>query len=1430
MAVILSLMMAVPVIWGQDDPAAHTVIVPYDVEKPVSAQKAERYYLDRATFEKLWSLAKENRMPVADEAVKDSPLAVVHSALHRVTVEEGRLLIQSRFTVASRGRWAQVAMRYAHDTDEKNAGPDGGLVMRDWRVDGRPAAFTEGVISLETPGMHEVEVTVEMKRMRGWSHVRLKTPQAEAGMVSLTVPVTDGSPVLGEGVMVTEEAADGDARAFTAMLGARDVLEITRRPRRPRADEEPPAVADERLLVTASADRADAVVADIRFEFPGTERTRFSVILDADLRLDGWRLSREGRVLPLKQWTLRVMEGRRVMDFDLATPVAEGLQMLIEGSRSFVAGARKTPFIEPVASRGKRVIGLLHDESVSLNPQPTATQRRVERPDAKSLVMVGARGQVTELHFQSKAAEPLAYTLGRAVSKRECKADYVFQLHPHKLEMMVALTLRDTRESWSQFRLGMPAGFEVQSVSGTALAGWKREGDDLILHWQPGIVLPEARLVVYLARPSPEARQQWALQPLRLADFSKHEGTALIVAHAAMDARLEGFVSAPDLKEVDPSARKTAFAVAPPQTVHRAVTFERGDWTLTAALTRQPARFSADTVALAQATEAGLLVSQQVALQVEGGALARVTLKMPATLPEAEVRGEALREVQTRVNGAVREYDCSFQTDILGRTTLALDVGLPPAATQEVPFIEVVGAERLRRFFVLDNASRRESRVLESAGVEACAKSALPYLPEVMTQPVFYQGKGATAGRLRIGYEELKSTEGNAAIVTLADITSVWRGDGERWDTVVYSIFNRSLQFLPVILPEKAELIAASVSGAAVRADEQTGTDGRRVRLIPLIQTRAGQRSLEVRLVYRLRQAMTPAALMRQGTLRMDDPEIPGISAERTTWTAILPKRFAITGVDGNMEEVAEESRLAEKLQGWLADLGRINRSLSSKEAYYDSKESGEYAIREAEKLVKQIEEVTKQADDGNNFKKQLELSKDGAKPLLDLGKDDDGKEKALRRQVDGDLEKVREELRRQTVTLTENKISQPVFSTRKSGEKGNRLLGNAWNVNGGSVSTAKPTEFDDFINYGTPIQIAATDALGYPSLITLNDNVVARGEFLKVPVSRDSAVMVNGGIAGVSDVSKLGAGKAGLGGTNTYTGAVTIAGGELQANPERSVDLDAPVSEPSMRADAGLHGDGFANLSEATTESLEAKGPSFNNSRANAFKGKIVAGGRDTSRSGTAAITPGNVDGLLPPVQAQSAGQLVAGAKIVSTAQNSAITLPNADVMDMPDLSKMEDEKARSLLNNAVADSMQGRVGGGFGVGAAPLAPASPVLPPADPFGMPAPMIAVAEPAKKTAIVEFDPPEIRQSRGLEAQLANQLRVKGRQSLAVEIPSDGRSYHFRKLKDHAVLELKIKRAWTSGQKNQAVVLGAGFVIWLGLVAWKRRTRQPPRHA
>jgi hypothetical protein len=113
----------------------------------------------------------------------------------------------------------------------------------------------------------------------------------------------------------------------------------------------------------------------------------------------------------------------------------------------------------------------------------------------------------------------------------------------------------------------------------------------------------------------------------------------------------------------------------------------------------------------------------------------------------------------------------------------------------------------------------------------------------------------------------------------------------------------------------------------------------------------------------------------------------------------------------------------------------------------------------------------------------------------------------------------------------------------------------------------------------------------------------------------------------------------------------------------------------------------------------------------------------------------------------------------------------------------------------------------------------------PADPFAA-APAAPAAKPsagdgAKKADQVDkigdaFDAPEIPQSFGLEAQVSSQLRATGRRSLLVEVPSDGQAYHFRKLKDHAVLELHLQKAWTAEQKSTAIWLGVGLAVW-GLV-------------
>jgi hypothetical protein len=151
-----------------------------------------------------------------------------------------------------------------------------------------------------------------------------------------------------------------------------------------------------------------------------------------------------------------------------------------------------------------------------------------------------------------------------------------------------------------------------------------------------------------------------------------------------------------------------------------------------------------------------------------------------------------------------------------------------------------------------------------------------------------------------------------------------------------------------VILPEGAELISVSVSGEPVRADEEA-QNGKRVRLIPLIHTRPGQRALEVKMIYRFAQEKN--GLKSDTTL--DDPELVGLSVERTAWTVWTPKGWKLEDFDGNMTETAQEGRELQQLEGMLSELGEVNRVLASGKLEYDDAAA---AYGDANALAQQVQ------------------------------------------------------------------------------------------------------------------------------------------------------------------------------------------------------------------------------------------------------------------------------------------------------------------------------------------------------------------------------------------------------------------------------------------------------------------------------------------
>ena len=912
------------------DPAAHTVIVPYDTKKPLT-QTPSRYYLGYDEFQRLWSLAKENRKPKPGAKDDETQHAVIHEALYDARIEPNGLVLTARLTAVTRGTWTKLLLPFDRLDEGQKA------LVGEVTVNGRAAALADGWLTFEKAGSQAVSLTVTLPMAKDWSALKMKLPPAMSGVLALHGGRSEGWPRINDAAALTA-AADAEGRVFTHPLGVHRQLELARTVRGlEQTQPEVPAATLEAKLSFAELTQPkwDAV---LRYEFPGATRTALSFSVNTDnTYVDDIQVHSGGQRAPMARIETHLEPGRKHFTLHLQHEITGEAEVRLSGDR--ISGKEEVfDAPRPAARRIQQRLTLSHDGSHELKPLPDPAQQRVDSSATSStFAFTGTSG----LRFEAKAAAEFGAV----------EASYVFQLGEQKAEILAALTVKRKRGTWLRFRAGLPEGYEVQSVQGPVVAAWQHDGRGLYVHFTPQAGA-EARFVVHLTRAVQQAVTQWKVEPLELPGFEKHTSKVLLVAHAATELRLPAL--ADGLQELDATALDSVFAIAPPMEKKRAFQVDgAAAWTTQATLARQPARFAAETVALVLASDAGIRVSQQLGITVEQGALRNVSLTLPASLPEAVVSGPLLREMRSRIENGLRIYECSFQSDVLDATTLTFDLDLPLGAELNVPFATVPGAGRVTRWFVVDNASAREAKILTQRALEPSTREQVPYLPAGMARPQFFRATGD--GELKLGYTQLAATEGNAALVTLADIATHLRGDGQRWEVVTYSLINRSLQFLPVLLPEKAVLIAVSVGGEPVRADEET-RNGRRVRLIPLIHTRPGQRAIEVQLIYRFE---APPSQKLPDSLKLDDPELDGLSAERTTWTVWVPKSHQTARLDGNMDQTAQEGLELQKLEGMLSELGEANRVLSRADVDGDEAKAAYDQAKALQSEIAQKKEAT---------------------------------------------------------------------------------------------------------------------------------------------------------------------------------------------------------------------------------------------------------------------------------------------------------------------------------------------------------------------------------------------------------------------------------------------------------------------------------------
>jgi hypothetical protein len=781
--------------------------------------------------------------------------------------------------------------------------------VRGFLLDGVPAAFDGEQVVIEKPGRHRIEVAFEVPR-RG-ARLFWNIPRSTATMVVLTLPNPQTTALITPGDGAIEQFVEG-VRTVSAAIGSTEKVQVELGTVTAPDRVIEPALAAIRTTISISSTLESAVAA-YNFSFPQARQDRFTLRFEKGLTLVNLEAA------DLKSWKLRADGDKQALDLLLNEPVSGSYSATVTTERpisklpvdlrapAFSAAARRIEIVPVLLARGR----------VEITPQPGTGLREIPGddlpPESRLVAAYAGSGE-------------LRYRVASLAAMREAKVDYVYQVNRRKIELIGSLQLVAKGEEIFDVTVGLPAQFEIEAVESDRLQDWWREGDQLHVRFKNST--PETTaLVIYLVRLFTAAQNALEVRPLTLTGFKSVTGEAVIAAHKGVEVGLQ-FTG--DGKEVAPADAATDFQILAPLERKRGFSFKTQKFSAQVALTPLPPRADALWVMDAQAHESWVAINTKVRLSLKQGSLDRTVFTLPATAPEARVVGADVRETRSRIEGERRIYEVRFQSEIDSAVDFSFELELANPGEVALPPVLFPETHSMSGYILADNASDSEMK-LKSSGVDPAPLSEIPWLPPLSTAAGIFRVQPNWS--VTLGVEHLEKASSRAAFCAWAEMTTAVRSDGSEWHRATWHLQNRSLQFLPVSLPDGAQLMGARVAGKSVRADAGK-VEGRNVILIPLIKTRPGDLSYDVEMVYR----RLDAPLGWLSTRKWLAPELVGITVERTLWNVWLPEDRRIQSASGNMEAVIGEMAETEKLAGSLDELKKLSALLTSRDVSKETK------------------------------------------------------------------------------------------------------------------------------------------------------------------------------------------------------------------------------------------------------------------------------------------------------------------------------------------------------------------------------------------------------------------------------------------------------------------------------------------------------------
>ena len=553
------------------------------------------------------------------------------------------------------------------------------------------------------------------------------------------------------------------------------------------------------------------------------------------------------------------------------------------------------------------LVGLATGNEVQLDSANTESLSAINLEDFPGGLVTALQAQISglTLHRAFRYADPAAAVSLKASAVEpdiRVESQDTISFGEDRTVLAANTTVNISRAGIFRLSFVMPAGFDVESVSGSALSHWTESASGtnrvITLHLN-GKTEGHPQFAISLAGPGVRATNNWAAPQLVLREAGKQTGTLLLVPEQGLRLQV---VSSDGLSQLDPqkSGIKQKGVLA-----FRVLQIARS---LGLNIEQINAWIQVSSLQHVSVGEAQMKIAANLQYQIENAGLKSFRILIPTNAEGVRFQAEQLSDFLPAPGGVtngLEAWEVRLHRRVMGAYLVQVTYQLPIGqnATQvALRGVEAAEVNLQRGFVTIESGGRLQVRIDSTPAALQLAE--WQSIPRVLTQGMPANTANYTYRLVEADFdlplrlERYQATQLLPGRINSISFRSVISDDGVMLTQARLEMLPGQKRLLRMTLPPQAHFWFAFVNQNGVwpwREQDQI--------LIPLEQQALGDKPVPVELFYTCKIG---AAGQRSLDLQLPAPEFD-LPLENITWRVCLSDKWRLTKWSGSLQWQGEE-------------------------------------------------------------------------------------------------------------------------------------------------------------------------------------------------------------------------------------------------------------------------------------------------------------------------------------------------------------------------------------------------------------------------------------------------------------------------------------------------------------------------------------------